>query len=98
MAGKSRNAKGKRSFQSKKKRSRQHLPVTAASQPAADQAIAPAISREASFSSTGVPVPKTAPAVMKYPYIGAELRRIGILAVIVLVILIILAVVLPSFS
>jgi hypothetical protein len=52
-------------------------------------------------TATDIPRPVTAPAspakvrTTLYPYITGELRRIGILAVIILVILIVLALVLP---
>ena len=76
-----------RAFQGKKKK----MPQAAVSIPAAPPAVtpedAPAVS--APLSSGGATRTR-APAV-KYPYINAELRRIGILAGAILVILIILA-------
>ena len=57
------------------------------------------ISREEAAGQPGKPVAPSAgaPAVTlaRYPYVGAELRRIGILAGIILVILVLLSIILP---
>jgi len=41
------------------------------------------------------PAPKTAPATAGYPYVASELKRIGIIAAIMLAVLITLSQVLP---
>ncbi|MFC1942090.1 hypothetical protein ACFLWU_02610 [Chloroflexota bacterium] len=85
--------KGKHPPHSKKSKAMQRL-GTMASQP---QVAAETPSQAAAFST---PPPPRAPApmarakVIQHPYIIAELRRIGILAGITLVILIVLAIVL----
>ena len=88
MPGKSRRSRGKHSFRSKKRRDRSSPPVIVTQQ----QAVTP--------TDESVPPPevprKSVPATMtavRYPYILTELRRIGILAGIILVILIVLALV-----
>jgi len=79
-----------RAFHSKKKRAgRPAVPVTAAT-PVAAEAAAPSITTP----TPSVHTAKTKTPVMKYPYVLAELRRIGILAGATLVILVILALVL----
>ena len=95
MPGKSKHGKRSYSFQSKKKKRKQHFPVTAAQQQVAAQALKPDTLPKASVPLASVPAPKIA---VKYPFIATELRRIGILGGIVFVILIILALVLPYFS
>ena len=99
MPGKSKHGKKKYSFQSKKKKRKQHFPVTAAAQQqVAAQALKPDTLPKASVPLASVPAPKIVPAAVKYPFIATELRRIGILGGIIFVILIILALVLPYFS
>ena len=55
----------------------------------------PAATRQVSPSPAGSIAPKTPAATGQYPYTIAELKRIGVLAGAMLVILIILALVLP---
>ena len=79
-----------RAFHSKKKRAgRPAVPVTAAT-PMTAKADAASVTTPA----PGVHAAKTKTPVVKYPYVLAELRRIGILAGAILVILVILALVL----
>ena len=79
-----------RAFHSKKKRAgRPAVPVTAAT-PAAAEVAAPSVA----VTTPSVHTTKTKVAAGKYPYVLAELRRIGILAGAIVVILIILALVL----
>ena len=88
MPGKSRHGKGK------KKRAKQRPAIAAVQQQAVAQspkAAAPAATPAPSVRMS-TPPPKT--TVVRYPYITAELRRIGILAGIMFAILIVLAVVL----
>ncbi len=89
MPGKSRHGKGRHPHYSKKSRAKRHgamaLPppgVADTPQPAA------AISTP---TSSGVSTSPTKSRTLQYPYITAELRRIGILAGIIIVILIVLA-------
>ena len=89
---KSRHAKGKRSFQSKRKKGRHYSSTIAAQQQAVAQTREPVAPPK--LSTPPVSVPKAALATARYPYIVAELRRIGILAGIILAILIVLALVL----
>ena len=94
MPGKSRHKKGKYHPQSRKGKSRHHV-AAATQQPAVPEP------RE-SVGRPAVPAPSpgapTAPArrtAVRYPYIATELRTIGVLAGIMLVILVVLFLVLP---
>mgnify|MGYP001070367457 CR=1 FL=1 len=78
-----------KALQSKKKKTRRTPVSTAAAVPEAPKD-KPGVS--APLSSSAAARPK-APAV-KYPYVTAELRRIGVLAGVILVILVVLALVL----
>ncbi len=92
MSGKSRRSRGKHSFRSKKSRGRPTSPVIATQQQMATptgESVSPS-EVSAPSASTSVPATKTA---VRHPYIFAELRRIGILAGIMLAILIVLALV-----
>ena len=94
MPGKSQHGKRKYPHHSKKSKAIQRQESAALQQPAATSA-----PRQAAAIDT-TPLPKATAALAKtrtlqYPYITGELRRIGILAGIILVILIILAIVLP---
>jgi hypothetical protein len=92
MPGKSRHGKGKHARTSKKSRAKQRHGV-ALQQPAVAEAPLPAV-------TTGAPPPPRAPApparlkADQYTYVTTELRRIGILAGIILAILVVLALVL----
>ena len=94
MPGKARHGKGKHPHQSKKSKAKQRY-----GDMAFQQHVSADIPKPATTVST--PSPKsttpTAPAksrTAQYPYITTELRRIGILAGIILVVLIVLALVL----
>ncbi len=95
MPGKSRrHGKGKHPHHSKKSKAIQHKEAAALQQTAATSVPGQA----AAIDTTPLPKVAATPAktrTLQYPYITGELRRIGILAGIILVILIILAVVLP---
>ena len=80
-----------RELQSKRKKFRQQPPATVTPPPVVTQTKKPA----AVAPSASAPVRKAAPDTVRYPYVVAELRRIGILAGIMLVTLIVLALVLP---
>ena len=77
-------------LQSKRKQIRQQPLATVARQPVVTQTDKPV----ASAPLASVPARKTAAATVRYPFVVAELRRIGVLAGIILVILIVLALVL----
>jgi len=83
------------SFQSKKRKGRQGSSAIAAQQPAVAQTYEPVSSPKAAAPSASMPAPKATVTIARYPHIAAELRRIGILAGIMLVTLIVLALVLP---
>lgn len=87
MPGKSRRGRGKYSPQSKKKKDRPSRPAMLAQQPVVARTPEP-------VPSARVPTPVVKPAAGQYPYIATELRTIGILAVIMLIVLIVLALVL----
>lgn len=87
MSGKSRHGRGKHSLHAKKKKMKLRQPMLAAQpSPAAVPAEAPV----AEVKKSVLPPP----ILVKYPYIFSELRRIGILGGVMLVILIVLALIL----
>ena len=94
MPGKSRHGKRKHSFQGKKKKGRRGPPGIVAQQQAAIQIDKPVAPPKVAAPSTSAPTPMPVLAAVRYPYILTELRRIGILAGIMLVILVVLALVL----
>ena len=93
MPGKSRHRRGKPSLQSKKKE-RASQPAILAQQPTAVQAQGSVSHPEIPTPQAGVPTTGTKPAAVRFPYITTELRTIGILAGIMLIILVVLALVL----
>ena len=91
MSGKSRLSKQKQITRSKRRKGK-HI----SSQPVAQQrAVAPTQEAvavtEAAIPSVKVSAPKSARTAVTYPYIVGELRGIGILAGIILVVLVVLA-------
>jgi len=66
----------------------------AAQQPAVTQAYKPAAAPKVAAPPASVPTPLATLTAVRHPYIVTELRRIGILAGIMLVILVVLALVL----
>ena len=84
MPKKSRRVKA---LQSKRKKLKQYPPATIAQQPVAAQIHKPVTSAP----PVSTPIQKVTPKTARYPYVTAELKRIGILAGIALVILIVLA-------
>ena len=95
MPGKSRHGKKKHSFRDKTKKSRQYNSVATSQQPVVAQTVEPAAPTKPSAPPVSVPTPtaKTKTITARYPYIIAELRRFGILAGIMVVVLIVLALV-----
>jgi len=94
MPSKSRHGRRKRSFQGKKKKSRRSPPGVVAQQQAATQTDKPDIPSKVVAPSASVPAPTPVLTAVRYPYILTELRRVGILAGIMLAILVVLVLVL----
>ncbi|MFC2011012.1 hypothetical protein ACFLUR_01825 [Chloroflexota bacterium] len=94
MPGKSRSRKGKYSIQGKKYKDRTVRPTLSAQQPAMAQTHEPVSSPEVPVAPANVPTRLAKPTAISYPYIAAELRTIGILAGIILIVLVVLAFVL----
>ena len=94
MPGKSRSKRGKYSLQGKKEKGRTGSPTRLAQQPAVAQTHEPVSSPNVPIASARVPTPMTKPATISYPHIAAELRTIGLLAGIILIVLVVLALVL----
>jgi hypothetical protein len=94
MPGKPRHGKRKHSTLNKRKRERQRsLPATTR-QPETAQVSMPTFSTGKVDSKTSMPAPTKTPTTDDYAYVIAELKRIGILTGVILVILIVLALVL----
>jgi len=92
MPSKSQHSKRKHSFQSKKKKGRRSHPNALAQRQADTQDDKPVTPPEVVAPPASTP---TLPTAIQYPYVLTELRRIGILAGIILAILVVLALVLP---
>ena len=95
MSSKSRRKRGKHSFQDKKRKERLTPAPMSAGAPVAAESRAPEAPPPASAPPVSAPAPKTEPAASGYPYVAGELRRIGIIAAIMLAVLITLSQVLP---
>jgi hypothetical protein len=93
MSGKSRHRRGRYTVKSKKKQGKRSPPAMVAQQPADTQVekdvVAPPELNAPSLNTSTV-----TPAIIKYPHLNSELRKIGILAGITLATLIILSLVL----
>ncbi len=83
MPSKSRRGRGKRSARSKKRKVRQDFSVAVAQRQATSQNYEPA-------PSAKMLTPRSALSPVQYPYIATELRRIAVLAGIMLVVLVVL--------
>ena len=94
MPGKSRRKRRKHPIQSKKGKGTLSHPTIPVQQPAVAQTHKPVSSPTVSVPSANVPAPMAKPTVGQYSYLATELRTIGILAGIMLIILIVLALVL----
>ena len=94
MPSKSRRGKGKYSIQSKKKKSRLSRPAVITQQPAVPQSSAPVPQPDKSASPASMPTPTAKPVAVQYPHVANELKMIGIVAGIMLVVLVVLALVL----
>jgi len=93
MPGKSRHGKGKHPHHSKKSKAKLRHSAMSLQQPIAADTTQP-VATTITPPSSRVPTSPAKPRIAQYPYITTELRRIGILAGIILVILIVLALVL----
>ncbi len=94
MPGKSRHDRRKHSFQGKKKKGRRSPPGVVSQQQTdiqIDRSVAPP---SVAASSVSTPAPMPVLTAVRHPYILTELRRIGILAGVMLAILVVLVLVL----
>lgn len=92
MSSKSRRKRGKHG----KRRKVELTPaLTAAEQPVASETRAPASPSPVARPAAGVPASVSKPAAVRYPYFAGEMKRIGIIAAIMLTVLVILSRVLP---
>ena len=94
MPSKSRHSRGKQSFQGKKKKGKRIPSVTVAQEQAASSTEPPATPMRRAAHPPSAPTPPPSPAA-SHPHVAAELRRIGILAGIMLAALVVLAFTLP---
>ncbi len=94
MPGKSRHGGRKHSFQDKKKKGRRSPAGVVAQRQADIQIDKPVAPPRVATPSTSAPAPTPRLTAVRHPYILTELRRIGILAGIMLVILVVLVLVL----
>jgi len=95
MPGKSRHGRRKHSFQGKKKKGKRSPSGVVAQRQEDIQIDKPVAPPGVVAPSASVPTPMPVLTAVRHPYILAELRRIGILAGILLAILVVLALVLP---
>jgi len=95
MPSRSRRGKGKYSIPSKKKKSRLSRPALITSQPAVPQSSVTVPQPDKPVSPADMPTPMAKPVAVQYPHVANELRMIGIVAGIMLVVLVVLALVLP---
>ncbi len=91
MPGKSRHKRKKYPIQSKKGKDTLNHPTIPAQQPVVAQTRGPAISPNVSVRSAKAPAQMVTPAAGQYSNATTELRNIGILAGIMLIILIVLS-------
>jgi len=94
MPSKSRQSRGKQSFQGKKRKGKRISPVTVAQEQAVSPTGSPATPVRRAAPPLSAPTP-TPPPAASHPHVAAELRRIGILAGIMLAVLVVLAFTLP---
>jgi hypothetical protein len=96
MPGKSRHGKGKRYHYSKKSKALRRQ--TSPGAPVAAINVSEATGQPAPAATPSLPKTSAVPAAQatenSYPYIGSELRRIAILAGIIIVILVVLSIIL----
>ncbi len=95
MPGKSRHGKGKHSLSSRKKKDRLIRSAMPVQQPAVTQTSEPISRPSVSTTLASASTPMAKLAAVRHRYVATELRTIGILIGIMLIILIVLALVLP---
>jgi hypothetical protein len=95
MPGKSRQSRRKRSSPNKKRKDRRSSSAIVVQQQAVAPVHEPAALPEVPVPSASVPTSTATLTPARYPYIVTELRRIGILAGIMLLILVVLVLILP---
>ena len=91
MPGKSRRGRGRHLPRSKRRKGRKGVSAPVAQPTAVTQGYEPAPRADILVPSEKAPTPRATVTVAQHPNIAAELRRIGILAGIILVILVVLA-------
>jgi len=94
MTGKSKHKRGKHRPQSRKRGTRQHFAATTTQQPAVTEARESIPHPDVPTPLASVPTRLTKPIATRYPHIATELRTIGILAGIMLIILVVLSLIL----
>ncbi len=94
MVGKSQHKKKKHSFQSKNKKLHQGRPAEVAQQPAIAKVHEPVPPPGVPASEASASPKVEKPTAVPYPHIATELRTIGILAGIMVIILIVLSLIL----
>jgi len=94
MPSKSRYRRGKHPPRSKRKKGKQRFSAAVIQQQAVTETPKPVAPPKVVAPSASAPTPMPVLTAVRYPYILTELRRIGILAGIMLVILVVLALVL----
>ena len=94
MPSKSRHNRGKQSFQGKKRKGKRIPAVTVTQEQAASPTEPPVTPARRVAPPLSAPTP-TPPPAASHPHVAAELRRIGILAGIMLAVLVVLAFTLP---
>jgi preprotein translocase subunit SecF len=90
MPPKSRNSRGKQTHQSRKSKAKQRQGLAVAKPETSMKSTQTIKSPEVRQAATA-----TKTQTMVYPYVTGELKRIGVLAAIIIVILIILVIVIP---
>ena len=91
MASKSRRKRGKQSFHGKRRKGKL-TPFLKTAEPAtACQTDTPAAIPAVTAPPESKPVPAPTPAAARYPYVSSELKRIGIIAAIMIAVLVILS-------
>ena len=91
MPSKSRRKRGKQSFHGKKRKGKLTPVPKAAEQPVATQTGIPAAPSMVTAPPVSKPVPTPTPTAARYPYVTSELKRIGIIAAIMIAVLVILS-------
>lgn len=91
MPSKSRRKRGKQSFHGKKRKGKLTPVPKTAEQPVATQTGTPGVHPTVTAPPVSKPVPAPTPTVARYPYVTSELKRIGIIAAIMIAVLVILS-------